>query len=77
MKDSDAVATKGVGARNVRQLCAINYNVRGGVEIVQGLLDNIMLALKIPYSEEGSQEGYYLVGTDCKCHIVLQKFGYK
>lgn len=53
-----------MGARNERHLCAVNYNVRPGVEIVQGLLDIIMIAMKIPYNEEGRGEGYYLQGED-------------
>ncbi|KAB7496385.1 Phenylalanine--tRNA ligase beta subunit, partial [Armadillidium nasatum] len=64
VKDKDPEATKGVGARNERHLCAINYNVRGNVEIVQGLLDNVMLALKIPFSVDGVEESYHLEGKD-------------
>ena len=66
IRDEDEVATKGVGARNERHLCAINYNVRTGIEIVVGLLDNIMAGMKIPAGEEGSSQGYYLKGEDRK-----------
>ncbi|KAL7632225.1 UNVERIFIED_CONTAM: hypothetical protein RMT77_017441 [Armadillidium vulgare] len=64
VKDEDPESTKGVGARNERHLCAINYNVRGNVEIVQGLLDNVMLALKIPFSVDGVEGSYHLEGKD-------------
>lgn len=66
VKDSCPIATRGTGARNRRHLCAINYNVRAGMEVVQGLLDNIMIALKVPFTEEGSLNGYYLEGKNCK-----------
>uniref|UniRef100_A0A2P2I5K4 Phenylalanine--tRNA ligase beta subunit n=1 Tax=Hirondellea gigas TaxID=1518452 RepID=A0A2P2I5K4_9CRUS len=64
VRDSRESATRGTGARNERHLCALNYNVRAGVEVVQGLLDNIMLALKIPYNEDADGVGYWLEGKD-------------
>uniref|UniRef100_A0A0P4W7L9 Phenylalanine--tRNA ligase beta subunit n=1 Tax=Scylla olivacea TaxID=85551 RepID=A0A0P4W7L9_SCYOL len=64
VKDSCPIATRGTGARNKRHLCAINYNVKAGMEVVQGLLDNIMVALKVPFTEDGSTKGYYLEGKD-------------
>lgn len=72
VKDSCSIATQGTGARNRRHLCAINYNVRAGMEVVQGLLDNIMIALKVPYTEEGSLKGYYLEGKDCEYILFSQ-----
>lgn len=71
VKDSCPIATQGTGARNKRHLCAINYNVRAGMEVVQGLLDNIMIALKVPFTEEGSLQGYYLEGKDCECIFIF------
>lgn len=64
VRDPSSAKTKGVGARNERHLCVVNYNVRGGVEVVQGLLDNIMVALKVPFAPEGGSEGYYLKEKD-------------
>ncbi|KAG0728495.1 Phenylalanine--tRNA ligase beta subunit [Chionoecetes opilio] len=64
VKDSCPIATRGVGVRNQRHLCAINYNVKAGMEVVQGLLDNIMIALKVPFTEDGAMKGYYLEGKD-------------
>ncbi|XP_066979481.1 phenylalanine--tRNA ligase beta subunit [Macrobrachium rosenbergii] len=64
LKDSCSETTRGVGARNERHLCAINYNVKAGMEIVQGLLDNIMIALKVPFTEDKGSKGYYLEGKD-------------
>ncbi|KAK7074494.1 hypothetical protein SK128_019460 [Halocaridina rubra] len=64
VKDNSSETTRGVGARNERHLCAVNYNVRAGIEIVQGLLDNIMIALKVHFSEENDSSGYYLEGKD-------------
>lgn len=66
VRDSRASHTRGTGARNERHLCALNYNVRAGVEVVHGLLDNIMVALRIPYNEEERGDGYWLEGKDRK-----------
>ncbi|XP_042217448.1 phenylalanine--tRNA ligase beta subunit-like [Homarus americanus] len=63
-RDSCPTTTRGTGARNERHLCAINYNVKAGIEIVQGLLDNIMIALKVPFTPDNSAQGYYLEGKD-------------
>ena len=70
VKDSCPIVTGGTGARNRRHLCAINYNVKAGMEVIQGLLDNIMIALKVPFTEDGAMKGYYLEGTDCE-YILL------
>ncbi|XP_071518478.1 phenylalanine--tRNA ligase beta subunit [Panulirus ornatus] len=64
IRDGCPSATRGTGARNQRHLCAINYNVKPGIEIVQGLLDNIMIALKVPFATDNSLKGYYLEGED-------------
>ncbi|KAA0194747.1 hypothetical protein HAZT_HAZT010002 [Hyalella azteca] len=64
LRDNRASHTRGTGARNERHLCAINYNVRAGVEVLQGLLDHVMLALKVPFNEEAQGQGYWLEGKD-------------
>lgn len=71
VKDSCPSATGGTGARNQRHLCAINYNVKAGIEIVQGLLDNIMIALKVPFAADNSLKGYYLEGKDCEYFVHI------
>ena len=71
VNDPNATRTRGTGARNERHLCAINYNVKAGLEVVQGLLDNIMLALRIRYSEEGAGEGYWLEGKDRELLLII------
>lgn len=49
------------GSRNERRLCAVYYNRTPGFEIIQGLLDRVMMLLKISYNEQRSgDEGYYL-----------------
>lgn len=48
---------KDVGAKNQRNLCAINYNKTSQFEIVAGLLDRVMQLLEVPPSKE---TGYYL-----------------
>ena len=49
------------GSRNERRLCAVYYNRTPGFEIIQGLLDRVMMLLKIPYNEQRSgDQGYYL-----------------
>ena len=40
-------ASKDVGARNERKLCAVNYNKTPGFETVHGLLDRIMQLLEV------------------------------
>lgn len=60
LRDTCPSATRGTGARNQRHICAINYNVKVGIEKVQGLLDNIMVALKVPYAGDNNSQGYYL-----------------
>ncbi|KAF2361243.1 Phenylalanyl-tRNA synthetase class IIc beta subunit archae/euk cytosolic [Trinorchestia longiramus] len=64
IRDERATHTRGTGARNERHLCALNYNVRAGMEVVQGLLDNLMLALKVPFNQHGQGDGYWLEGKD-------------
>lgn len=64
IRDNRESHTRGTGARNERHLAAVNYNVRAGVEVVQGLLDNIMIALRIPYNEDAAGDGYWLEGKD-------------
>ena len=69
VKENCPQLSKCTGAKNQRFLCAINYNVKAGVEIVQGLLDNIMIALKIPFTEDTNSKGYHLQGIDRKLNI--------
>lgn len=66
VRDPSSAKTQGVGARNERHLCVVNYNVRAGIEVVQGLLDNVMVALRVPFAPEGGSEGYYLKEKDRK-----------
>ena len=54
-------ASKDVGARNERRLCAIHYGKNpGGFEAVHGLLDRAMQLLEVPAVQAGGIEGYYL-----------------
>ena len=62
LKDSDAEKTRGVGARNERHLVGVHCGVRGAVEVVQGLLDNVMTACGIPFSEYVRKGHYTLQG---------------
>lgn len=39
--------SKDVGARNQRQLCAVNYNTSSGFEVIHGLLDRIMQLMDV------------------------------
>lgn len=55
---------KDVGARNQRQLCALNYNKTPGFETVHGLLDRVMQLLEVPPVSQGESAGYYLRGSD-------------
>jgi len=64
LPESNPLLSRGTGARNERHLVAVNYNVRAGMEIVQGLLDNIMVGLKVPFTEDEDTKGYYLMGHD-------------
>jgi len=64
LPESEPSLSRGTGARNERHLVAINYNVRAGMEIVQGLLDNIMVGLRVPFTEDEGPKGYYLQGND-------------
>lgn len=36
------------------------------MEVIQGLLDNIMIALKVPFADQDNARGYTLEGKDCK-----------
>jgi len=57
LKDSSAET----GSRNERRLCAVYYNRTPHFEIIQGLLDRVMMLLKVPYNEQRSgDQGYYL-----------------
>lgn len=53
-----------VGARNQRQVCAVNYNKNSGFETVHGLLDRIMQLLEVPRVGSGDKNGYYLRSCD-------------
>ncbi|XP_033097809.1 phenylalanine--tRNA ligase beta subunit-like [Anneissia japonica] len=55
-------STKDVGARNYRNLCAVNYNKSPGFEVIHGLLDRAMQLLEIPFSQTG--QGYYIKAID-------------
>merc|ERR1712066_1221102 len=58
-------ASKDVGAKNQRRLCAVNYNKTPGFETVHGLLDRIMQLLEVPpASNKDSLDGYRLKGVD-------------
>lgn len=62
---SDVIVTdksKDVGARNIRKLCAVNYNKSPGFELVHGLLDRVMQLLEIPF--DSSESGYSLKQHD-------------
>ncbi len=56
--------TKDVGAKNQRQLCALNYDKKPGFETVHGLLDRVMQLLEVPPVSQGDCKGYYLKGSD-------------
>ena len=54
-------ASKDVGARNERRMCAIHYGKNpGGFEAVHGLLDRAMQLLEVPAVQAGGLEGDYL-----------------
>ena len=57
-------ATKDVGAKNQRNLCAIYYNKSPGFETVHGLLDRVMQLLEVPSVKPGDPAGYFLRGSD-------------
>jgi len=57
-------ATKDVGARNQRNLCALYYNKSPGFETVHGLLDRVMQLLEVPSVKPGDPAGYFLRGSD-------------
>ncbi|RWS05556.1 phenylalanine--tRNA ligase beta subunit-like protein, partial [Dinothrombium tinctorium] len=52
--------SKEVGARNERNLCALNYNKTPGFEIIHGLLDRLMQVLNISYSTSKNETGYFI-----------------
>lgn len=56
LKDS----SRDVGARNERQLCAVNYHKSPGFEVVHGLLDRVMQLLQVPFDSTKSGVGYHL-----------------
>ena len=50
-------ASKDVGARNERRMCAIHYGKNpGGFEAVHGLLDRAMQLLEVPAVQAGGLE---------------------
>ncbi|KAK7094107.1 phenylalanine--tRNA ligase beta subunit-like [Littorina saxatilis] len=57
-------ASKDVGARNERRLCAVNYNKTPGFEVIHGLVDRLMQLLEVPPSKSGDDGGYYLKASD-------------
>ena len=58
-------ASKDVGARNQRWMCAVNYNKTPGFETVHGLMDRVMQLLEVPSVQaEKNAKGYYIRGAD-------------
>jgi len=56
--------SKDVGAKNQRNLCAVNYDQSPKFEVIHGLLDRVMQLLEIPSVPVGDVTGYYLQGCD-------------
>jgi len=53
--------SKDVGAKNQRNLCALNYDKKPEFEVIHGLLDRLMQLLEVPPSSgPGSPDGYHL-----------------
>ena len=58
-------ATKDVGAKNQRNLAALNYDKSPRFEVIHGLLDRLMQLLEVqPASSPGAPDGYFLRGCD-------------
>jgi len=58
-------ATKDVGAKNQRNLAALNYDKSPRFEVIHGLLDRLMQLLEVPpASAPGAPDGYFLRGCD-------------
>lgn len=58
-------ATKDVGAKNQRNLCALNYDKSPRFEVIHGLLDRLMQLLEVPpASSPNDPDGYYLRGCE-------------
>jgi len=57
-------ASRDVGAKNSRNLCAVNYDKSPKFEVIHGLLDRVMQLLEIPSVSPGDVTGYYLQGCD-------------
>jgi len=55
-------ATRDVGARNERRLCAVYCDMSSGFEIVHGLLDRTMQLLSVPLCTQ--ENGYRLRPID-------------
>lgn len=57
--------SKDVGAKNQRNLCALNYDKKPEFEVIHGLLDRLMQLLEVPPSSgPGSPDGYHLRGCE-------------
>ena len=57
-------ASKDVGAKNLRKLCALYLNISSGFEIIHGFLDRIMEVLDQKPSGEDKSVGYYIQPVD-------------
>jgi len=58
-------ATKDVGAKNQRNLAALNYDKSPRFEVIHGLLDRLMQLLEVPpASAPSAPDGYFLRGCD-------------
>jgi len=53
-------SSKDVKARNIRRLCAVNYNKTPGFEVIHGLLDRLMQLLDVPISTKKDDSGYFI-----------------
>ncbi|GLH13415.1 Phenylalanine--tRNA ligase beta subunit, partial [Gryllus bimaculatus] len=49
-----------IGARNIRNVCAVHCGKKSGFEIVHGLLDRVMLILNVSRSYKEEVSGYWL-----------------
>lgn len=53
-------ATKTVGARNERHLCAVIYDKLASFAEMNGVLDEVLKLLEVPSEPDGGNCGYYL-----------------
>jgi len=79
LKDSDPLATRGTGARNVRHLACLNYSTKPQVELIQATLESVLTGLRVAddeWSLEAKEHPAFLAGFSARVLVRGRALGW-